>query len=407
MTHFRLKPRQTKKGTRYHIFRVEADGSSTSVWSGTSKDEAKTTLTKLRKTHQLDRAGILEKNPALGQVIDAYLAYLEGKPSHASVASHFNAHVDDEMRAIKVSRLDKSVIDEWVEAMRAKGRKPQTVNHGLKNLKAAINRATPRLWAGPNPVAGYPMQHIGDTVLDIVEPDEVERALPHFAAIDRCLVALAYETCCRAGELLGLEKLDVDRARQTATVRKSHDRGTKTGDVRLVPLTTRAMRWVNEAWELSGDSPYLLPWHDGDRQPEDRKLADMFRAGLARAGMVKGWMLKCRRRRCINEHGKQFTRVVEAYAGDERCPRCNMLLWPAPIHRDVTFKALRNAGATRLWSDGVSELTLRKLMGHHAFELLLRRYLQMTPERMLEDLERADRTRRDRHQAATKLRRVK
>lgn len=167
----------------------------------------------------------------------------------------------------------------------------------------------------------------------------------------------AVYTGMRKGELLGLQKSDVDLVSGTIAVRRSYDHETtKGGHADLIPLATPLRAYLATAM-LGSRSEYVFPAEDGSMRSEDTKLQQVLQRALARAGMVQGYQHVCRRKGCDHKERTKDRAL-------RHCPKCNMKLWPKGIPRPMRFHDLRGTTATLLARAGVGLVVAQRILRH-------------------------------------------
>ena len=181
--------------------------------------------------------------------------------------------------------------------------------------------------------------------------------LKHLSDGWRPLFATAIYTGMRKGELLGLQKSDVDMAEGTIAVRRSYDfSSTKGGHADRIPMATPLRPYLAGAM-LASRSEYVFPAEDGSMRSRDVKLQMVLVRALGRAGLVLGYRHVCRRKGC--GHQEQAKNGAE-----RRCPKCRMKLWPKAIPRPMRFHDLRGTTATLLARAGVPLVVAQRILRH-------------------------------------------
>ncbi|OGJ87328.1 MAG: hypothetical protein A2487_14320 [Candidatus Raymondbacteria bacterium RifOxyC12_full_50_8] len=146
--------------------------------------------------------------------------------------------------------------------------KPATVNRILQALSAAINHGikTEFIRGYKNPCAmvrKLPENNVRDFTIDETQFTALMRVLPDYL---KPVIAFAYYTGCRKGEILNLKKADLDFFGNTAFIRD-----TKNDESRYVPLAPELKEVLVR---LSGEhleSPYLFTHADGRRVQDLKK----------------------------------------------------------------------------------------------------------------------------------------
>jgi integrase len=190
-----------------------------------------------------------------------------------------------------------------------------------------------------------------------LRPEEVRLVLPQVLEQWRALFATAVFTGMRRGELVALQKVDVDLKSDKPTITVCRSWGadhTKGGGVRVIPVHPELVPYLEAAMQESC-SELVFPRADGTMHSQEIDLPKLLRNAMARAGLVRGWVHKCRK--C------DFSTVSQ----DEtrrRCPTCNEKLWPSAIKRTERFHDLRHTTATLLLKIGTPLAVVQRLVGH-------------------------------------------
>ncbi len=244
---------------------------------------------------------------------------------------------------------------------RAKTLKPETINslraftHRLFNLASRGG-----LWSLPNPVSRIPRTKVPKRPPSWLRPEEVSLVIPQVPERWRALFATAVYTGMRRGELVALQKRDLDLAsdRPNITVCRSWSAdSTKGREVRVIPVHPELLPYLRIASNQS-PSELVFPRPDGSMHSEDINLPRILRSAMARAGMAKGWVHKCR---WCGHHSDQ---VSDSEV--RRCPKagCGKKLWPVPVLRAERFHDLRHTTATLLLKMGTPLAMVQRLIGH-------------------------------------------
>ncbi len=144
----------------------------------------------------------------------------------------------------------------------------------------------------------------------------------------RPFFATAVYTGMRRGELVALQKGDVDLAGGTIGVSRSWEaESTKGGRTRLLPIHPELKPLLVASMDRSA-SHLVFPREGGRMHRDSVDLAALLRGALNRAGLVDGLKLKCRR--CAHQEASPV-------ADRKPCPTWGLVLWSAPISRRIRF----------------------------------------------------------------------
>jgi integrase len=233
---------------------------------------------------------------------------------------------------------------------------PKSVNNLRAFARTVFAKAIQRqLWKGTNPVDAVPRRKVPRRIPAYLKPDEVTAVLPHVPERWRALFACAIYTGMRRGELVALQKSDVDLADGTITVGRSwHADTTKGGHADVIPIHPELRPFLRDAISMSR-SRLVFPREDGSMQSENVDLAELLRGAMNRAGLVDGWVHKCRR--CRSRESSDDSTI-------RKCAKCGFTLWPSPVPRRIRFHDLRHTTATLLLKAGVPLAVVQRILRH-------------------------------------------
>src|SRR5256885_1009129 len=142
-------------------------------------------------------------------------------------------------------------------------------------------------WMGPNPVNRLELPKFKEPKRKrpTVAAEDVPRVLAALSPEWRPLFATAFFLGLRPGELLALQKEDIDLRDWTITVRRSNDADvTKGGDDGTVPIPEPLRPYIDAAIKLS-PSKWVFPAAHGRQRAPDTNLKAVLRRALGRAGI--------------------------------------------------------------------------------------------------------------------------
>jgi len=268
-------------------------------------------------------------------------------------------HLTAKLTGRELQTLRPSDVTSYIADRRGAGASPATVNRELSLLSSALNWARRALdWDIPNPVQGRKLREPEGRVRWISQ-EEAARLIASAAAEPRAphladFIALALNTGCRSGELLGLEWGRVDLKRRLVTLEAQH---TKSGKRRTVPLNNSARAAMLSRARFRAqhcpDSPWVFAHQDGSRI----------------AGTKRSFATACRR---------------------------------AEIS-DFRIHDLRHTCAAWLVTAGVPLTEIRDLLGH-ASVTMTERYAHLAPDRVRTAVDQLDALSRSSHAAPSTAR---
>src|SRR2546423_1062067 len=175
----------------------------------------------------------------------------------------------------------------------------------------------------------------------------------------------------RRGELLALQKEDIDLQDWTMTVRRSGEADvTKGGGDGTVPIPEPLRPYLDAAINLS-PSKWVFPAADGSQRAPDTNLKAVLQRALGRAGIVDGYEHRCRKPGCGH---------LELASDDanRRCPKDNRALWIRPLpKKGIVFHSLRHTTATLLARAKVHPSVAQKILRHADIETTLAIYTHL------------------------------
>lgn len=177
---------------------------------------------------------------AVGELWTKYAEW--GRRSRKSWASsqavHWN-HLQPAWGTRVVSTITHADVDAYRRERSEDGCAPATRNRELSSLRACLNWALKRRMIPTNPLAGMEQEAEHNARTEFIDEAAFRRLLeaaPNPMA--RALFIVAMDTGMRRGELVGLQRADVDL---DARLLRLGDADVKNGSGRIVPLTDRAV----------------------------------------------------------------------------------------------------------------------------------------------------------------------
>lgn len=280
------------------------------------------------------------------------------------------------------STLTASMVEDLLVVLR-RTLSPSTCNKVLATGRRVVALAmADRRWTQPNPFALVRRRKEVPPAYQLLTLAELSRVQEHLTPSRRRMFRVALHLGLRSGELLALQKSDVDFEAGVVHIHRSHGRNvTKTGRDRDVPLHPAVAGDLMEAAQAS-TTELLFPAEDGGRQRDDTKLTRVLRTAMASAGVgLLGVVYKCRRCGEVRDtEDKQVQRVD--------CPRCEATMWPVPRVRGTRWYDLRHLCATFHHEAKADPLCVALALGHSVRDTTGRIYTHPTPERMRAELSR-------------------
>ncbi len=264
----------------------------------------------------------------------------------------------------------------------------------LNHLRAYVRRlytiaalSSVGWWSRPNPVNRdeLPTFKGRGRVRGTLSSSEVLRVLSVLDPRWRPLFATACFLGLRRGELIALEKSDLDLAAGTLNISRSGDADTtKGGHADALPVPAPLRPYLEAALQLS-PSRFLFPAEHGGRHALDLDVTAVLTRALGRAGIVEGYQHRCRRAGCGHVQ-------TENDNASRRCPSDGRALWLRPLPRKgITFHSLRHTTATLLAQAKVHPSIAQRILRHADVETTLGIYTHVSDmEGMREALGRLD-----------------
>ncbi len=291
-----------------------------------------------------------------GELLDWYAQNFAGQLRSQGDRLAAEKHLRPRLGALAIPEVTTARIDEALSA--AADLSPKSVNNLRGFAQTVFSKAIQRgLWKGASPVDAVPRRKVPKRAPSYLKAEEVGPVLAQVPPEWRCLFATAVYTGMRRGELVALQKVDVDLEQGEILVTRSWEAGTtKGGRARLVPIHHELRPYLAQAMRES-PSGLVFPRPDGSMHSLNVDLAPLLRSAMSRAQLVDGWAHKCRR----------CGRVEHAASSEvRRCSKagCGFMLWPSPKPRAIRFHDLRHTTATLLLKARVPLAVVQRILGH-------------------------------------------
>jgi len=303
---YTLKKKTLPSGTVVIYYRVYVDGVRKEYSTGCStKSQAHFYCDSLLKKGELvpkSRDDLSFAEYAKPWFIPGTCSYLKARElggakiglSHANgQRAILQRHLVPAFGTMKLHSIGPKAIEEWLYSLREKGLKPITVKHFFSTIRLMLGEAFRHGLLSENPADK--VRHLDQTVrekgiltqreaVDLLSPEGYEKywdgnILGYLASL------LAASTGMRLGEIVGLRW---DRLKDGyVLVDSSWERGiglkgTKTGDVRKIPISSQFKEQLeNSLGGLSKEYVFSL----GEKPVTDKVLTDAFRKALDTFGI--------------------------------------------------------------------------------------------------------------------------
>ncbi len=303
---------------------------------------------------------------------------------------------DENQSALKVLVFDSALNDVKLRELtgpllvrffsQIEGYAPKSVNGFRDRLRAIINLAERHgRWVGPNPAKKVETLPVPKKLPDFLRAHEVPMVLAAAEGEWKDILAVAIYTAMRFGEILALQKCDVDFGLGYITVRRSHRfNKTKGGAEGIVPIAPGLLPYLESAHARNPASPLVFPAADGGLKHKKTNGTRQLKSAMARAGLTLGYKHVCRKRGCRHQE-------THPDASLRRCPEHGMKLWPCAKSRPMHFHQLRHTTASLMLMGGVELHAVSKLLRHADVKITLETYGHLTPEYLKGEIGALDR----------------
>ena len=239
---------------------------------------------------------------------------------------------------VSLSKLDRAAIEGYLARRRSEGIAKATANRYLCAMNVVLNMGVEWGYLRDNPAADLKIMPEGRKLPRPYRDGEVSALLEALDAAARDVATLYLETALRLGELEKLLWADVDLTGATLTVR-----GPKNGRDRVVPLSSAAVRILNERRQQ---------WQ-AEQSEEHADLRVYGNRANIRKAVRRAWHVLPPERRGVLR----------------------------PVH------SFRDTAITRLVGNNTSLPVVQELAGHATLEMT-RRYAEVSPEAVREAVTR-------------------
>ena len=307
-----------------------------------------------------------------------------GKPSHDQDVSRVRAHLSVPWFAAK--RLDALTRGDVERLLREREQAAKLAPASVNHLRLTLHRAfeagvVEGMFQGDNVVHKVKKRPVPKRKANYLRIHEVVALLRSLQPRWRPLFATAVYTGLRKGELLALEKNDIDFEAGLLYVRRSNDRDVpKGGEEGVVRIPTELLPFLRAAVAAS-PCRLLFPSPEGQQMRADFPLHDVLRRGMVSAGLIQGYQHKCRKKGCG---------YVELATTDSvrQCPSDGMKLWPVAQVRPIRFHDLRHTTASLMVMAGASILAVSKHLRHADPKVTAEVYAHLSPEFQQSEVDR-------------------
>jgi integrase len=353
-----------------------------------TKTEAKRLVGELETRFERARLGLETLPPedgggTLGELLTWWLkTYSTGSPSHDRNVSTLRKHfLSPGIADLLLVEVTSGKIEAFLQD-KAEALAPQTLNHLRRFLLTAFNCATRAgRWQGTNPVAEVRRRRVPKGKPEFLRLHEVPPVLRAVPERWRPLFATAIYTGMRKGELLGLQKADVDFATGLICVSRSYDHdATKGGHAEAIPIAGELVPYLRAAIAAS-PSNLVFPDPDGAMLSRHTPLEEVLRRALAHAGIVTGYIHVCRKKGCAHREPAQDAQL-------RHCPTHGMKLWPKAQVRPIRFHDLRHTTGSLLLMAGANPAAVQKILRHSDPRITTEVYGHLLPGYLRSEIDR-------------------
>lgn len=213
-----------------------------------AREAAQESEVKARRTASVE-SGTASARITWGEWWEIYSSKRQFVSAHERVkASMVRTHLGPRWGDVPLNQLHRRDIQEWVDGLVRAGYSPSYVRGLFATLRASVREAVHRDMLSTDPSEGVRLPRISRRARVHTTLEDVERMRPYLPDVHADALLFLLETGLRPGELAGLHVNRVDLDEGWLMVAEVYvDRRNiirpipKDGDVRTVPLTSRAI----------------------------------------------------------------------------------------------------------------------------------------------------------------------
>lgn len=213
-----------------------------------TKLEAQSLARELERKAEFQRHGLepIEGPVSLtfAELLDWYAQNFAGQLRSQGDRRAAEKHLRPSLGALMLSEVTAARIDEALSAA-ADALAPKSLNNLRGFAQTVFSKAIQRgLWKGANPADAVPRRKVPKRAPSYLKAEEVGLVLAQVPAEWRCLFATAVYTGMRRGELVALQKGDVDLEQGEIVVTRSWEAGT----TNCGPISSRRCERAPRGW---------------------------------------------------------------------------------------------------------------------------------------------------------------
>lgn len=268
----------------------------------------------------------------LVEAIDTYDAFLVSEGRAAKTLTQYR-HTFKLMRQIATElgrplliQVDLSFVDRFRKLRAEQGKAPKTIHTETTILRQVVNHTRRRNLLSRDPLAGFRLAKPKPRPQPCWTREEVQRILAASRPPHRHALEMLAETGMRVGELKHLTWADVasDGPHPVIHVRPKDGWKPKTGDIRAIPLSPRAVELLaslprHSKWVFTAQPRRSDP--QGQRQISERRLLLHLKRLLSRIGLPG--------------HLHTFRHAFISHAASEGVPEAVIRSWVGHVSAEI------------------------------------------------------------------------